>query len=73
MIKSVYWSSRKVIVIVVISCETLIFSTDCPRILKFLISWKSFRRKQICPMEQTDRETLKKVKLIVACSKFLSR
>ena len=48
MIKSAYWFSCKVTVIIVYLILTLIFVMDFHQIKQYQISWKSFRLEPIC-------------------------
>ena len=68
MIKAVYRSALTVTFRLFDCNETLIFSTEFPKILKYQISWKSVRCDLSCSM-RTDRRT-EMTKLIVAFSNF---
>jgi hypothetical protein len=57
MIKRVYWSSRKVIIIVVLSWWRFNFLEGFPKLIKYLISLRFFRCEQIYSTEQTDVRT----------------
>ena len=67
-IKEVYWSSLKVTFRLFDSNETLIFSTDFSKILKYQISWKSVQCDLSCSV-RTDRRA-EITMLIVAFRNF---
>jgi hypothetical protein len=69
MIKNVYWSSRKVLVILSDCNETWIFVTDFRKILKYLFNENPSSRSRVVPCGRTDRGT-DMTKLIVAFRNF---